>query len=210
MNRLRRLLLLALPAAAAAGLTACMTEQLYRTENRNYAEKVSSVLVTPDGRTLVALGQRYHYIFEAPPVLVGSLRAPVHAHVRGSLRGFSVGDDGGSISGNYELSVAPDVPAPVREAALAMGYKADANSVLTASGRLSGKRYDATGFDAAAAKVPLNQTYELVIHEQVPAVGTVGRVALTPLAIAADGAILIGPVALLAVFTLLGGRIDWR
>jgi hypothetical protein len=173
---------------------------LWKDNFHYYKENVDSVLISADGKQLVFLGPDYHYIFDAPPALVGALRTPaLHGLIRGELGTFRV-DTEGKISGGIKLigerHMGDD---PALEAQFtALGFK-DAYGNWQFEGQLSGTRYAANGFKLPASMrdqgAALNRAYSVDVREPDSGLRTAGKVLVTPVAVGADGVVLAGAAA---------------
>lgn len=199
----------------SAGLTlsvlstsGCVTQELWEDHPHWYSETVQSVLLSADGKTLVFISPKYHYIFEAPPELVGTLRAhDFHAKVKGQIGIFRV-DRHGKITGTYTLRYDGIDPEMIAQAQ-ALGYQRENNS-WKFQGKLTGLRYTSNGVKAAEGNnsTQLTTTYRIDIHEEESSLAMAGKVLATPVTVAADGVLIIGgialaPIALIFFFALV-------
>jgi len=178
----------------------CATHDLWSSGGSEaYSEDVSSVLISRDGKTLVVLGTNYHYIFDAPPVLVRTLRSPFHEAVRATLGRFEI-ESGGTTTGKLDLWVPSAASAADREAARAAGYtKTDAGR-LEFKTELTGKRYFAGNFDLKkSTQQPLNKNYTVEVTVERPMGSTAAKIVLTPVTVTVDGVLLIASIPLLVV-----------
>ena len=199
----RRRLLAAGMAASSLALSGCFTPALYENHDETYIEHVSAFLITKDGKKLVVLGERYHYIFDLPdklrPVLTASYRKSLHT----SFSSFHV--DGGDVTGNYDTVLSKDASADERQAAAADGVIARRDQ-LRLGGNIAGKRYSTEGFtlkpDGAAQA--FNERYTVGIDEAPSAFAKGLRILATPVTVAADGVLVLGGILLLpvAIFSL--------
>jgi len=195
--------------------TGCLTKRFYESDHaqRTYHEKVDSFLITEDGSTLVVLGEKYHYIFEASPnlkkVLLGSFRPMVVAH----FPDFYVTTDN-KITGNYTLYLDKDAPEEQRKSAIEAGFidnnKSDLSffahiSELSLSGHLEGTRYSAEGFPVIAQKYKFNIPYYVDITEEQSATKLAGKILITPILVLADGVLILGGAALMLFMRGCGG-----
>jgi len=197
MDRLRRLILISGAMGAAGLLTGCVTRALF--QNREYREDISSVLISQDGKKLVVIGKRYHYIFDAPRAIVQTLRASFHPFVSGAFGKFYV-DSGGQTSGRYRLVLSSSALEKDRADALAAGYKAmEGSSHLSFDGELRGVRYSAGDVRLPATAEKLNKTYRVIISAEYSTVQKAARSLLTPVTVAMDGVLLITGVPLVLI-----------
>jgi hypothetical protein len=175
---------------AAAG---CLTARLYDTE---YNETALSFLVTEDGSRLVVLGKQHHYIFhDIPPslkeILLGQLRTVVVA----DLSNFYVRTDN-VVTGDYTLSMSEGASDEQRRSAIEAGFTGPR---LALSGHLEGVRYSAEGFPSTAHTQEFTRPYVVTIREQESGAKIAGKILLTPVTVAADGALILGGFVLLII-----------
>ncbi|MBN3787795.1 5-formyltetrahydrofolate cyclo-ligase [Burkholderia sp. Ac-20353] len=197
---------LALTGASASGLLAgCknfgpVTKAWFK--DSKYQETLSAFLITADGKKLVVLGQKYHYIFDMPPELGAVLKGPYRPKLRTAFIDFVA--QGDKIGGRYRISLdranVPPESDDIRALALADGFK-DEGYRLTDEGSISGTRYLPNNVTAASVPQAFNQAYEVTVTEKPTAVGEGAKLALSPITMAADGALgLLGfalfPIAL--------------
>ncbi|WP_105131901.1 hypothetical protein [Burkholderia sp. BE12] len=194
----RRRMLAACIAASSLTLSGCFTPALYENRDEAYIEHVSAFLITKDGKKLVVLGERYHYIFDLPdklrPVLAASYRTSLHT----SFSSFHA--DGSDVTGDYDTVLSKDASADARQAATADGFTASRDRIEL-DGKLVGKRYSTEGFtlkpDGTAQ--PFNERYTVGISEAPSAFAKGLRILATPVTVAADGVLVLGGILLLPV-----------
>ena len=202
---MKRRTFLALPAVAASGLLAGCSDFGPVTkawmEDSKYDETLSTFLITADRKQLVVLGNKYHYIFEMPPGLATVLNAPYRPKIDTAFDDFEAHSD--TITGQYTMRL-DDSDAPtgsdVRERALADGFKKD-GAYLALEGKISGKRYLPNDVTPSSVPQAFNHPYHVKVTEKLGAVGKGAKLALSPITMAADGALgLLGfalfPIAL--------------
>lgn len=173
---------------------------LWKDNTHHYQENVDSVLISEDGGMLVFLGPDYHYIFEAPPALVGVLRTPgLHGRIKGDLGTFTV-DREGKITGRVSLGCedADDGDPALVDQLKALGFE-QAYGRWRYSGQLRGTRYAANGFRLPAGTkeggLALSHSYAVDVIEPESGLRTAGKVLATPVAVGADGVIVVGAAA---------------
>ncbi|KER72701.1 MULTISPECIES: hypothetical protein [Burkholderia] len=194
----RRRLLAAGVAASSLALSGCFTRALYENHDEPYVEHVSAFMITKDGKKLVVLGERYHYIFDLPdklrPVLAASYRKSLHTSF------ISFRADGSDVTGQYDTVLSKDAPDDERQAATADGFR-NWRDRLELDGNVVGKRYSTEGFtlkpDGTAQ--PFNERYTVGIDEAPSAFAKGLRILATPVTVAADGVLVLGGVLLLPV-----------
>ncbi|WP_175857021.1 5-formyltetrahydrofolate cyclo-ligase [Burkholderia anthina] len=204
---MKRRTFLVLPAVAASGVLAGCTDfgpvTNHVMKDPEYRETLSAFLISADGKKLVVLGTRYHYIFDVPPALAVNLTAPYRPKLYTDFDDFETHGD--KITGRYVLQLArEDAPAgsELRERALADGFK-DQGYKLTESGTIGGKRYQPNDVTPSSIPQAFNHAYDVKVIERPSVLGQGAKLALSPITMAADGAIgLLGlalfPIALTA------------
>ncbi len=178
-------------------MTGCVTHEL-REKIRNdasYTEEVSSVLMSEDGKKLVFIGDGYHYVFDAPVVLLHSLRSSFRKSLFARFKKFRV-DKNNHITGNITISLDESASQEDKEKAIAVGYdKGSVSPALELS--LQGKRYKSGGVAADRVGYKLNYTYKVTILEERSSLEKSALTAATPIAVLADGLLIIGGVPLI-------------
>ncbi|MCA8092296.1 5-formyltetrahydrofolate cyclo-ligase [Burkholderia anthina] len=204
---MKRRTFLVLPAVAASGVLAGCTNfgpvTNHVMKDPEYRETLSAFLISADGKKLVVLGTHYHYIFDVPPALAVNLTAPYRPRLYTDFDDFETHGD--TITGRYVLQLSrEDAPAgsELRERALADGFK-DWGYKLTESGTISGKRYQPNDVTPSSIPQAFNHAYNVKVIERPSVLGQGAKLALSPITMAADGAIgLLGlalfPIALTA------------
>ena len=189
----RRRLLAAGMAASSVALSGCFTPKLYKDDA--YSEHVSGFMITEDGKKLVVLGARYHYIFDLPAQLRPVLQSGYRKSLRTTFAGFHA--SGGSVTGHYRIVLPKNAAEDDRQAAAADGFAA-APAGLVLEGDIDGKRYSTEGFAAQdkAAAQPFNRPYSVSIKESPSVVGMGLRILATPITVAADGVLVLGGIVL--------------
>ncbi|MCA3780095.1 MAG: 5-formyltetrahydrofolate cyclo-ligase [Burkholderia sp.] len=202
---MKRRTFLALPAVAASGMLAgCADTKIGPITDRvmkdpEYRETLSAFLISPDGKKLVVIGKQYHYIFDVPPALAVNLTAPYRPKLYTDFDDFETHGD--KISGRYTLQLSSkDAPlgSELRERALADGFK-DGRDRLTERGTISGKRYQPNDVTPSSIPQAFNHEYDVKVIERPSLLGQGAKLALSPLTIAADGAVGLLGVALLPI-----------
>ncbi|MCW5151983.1 5-formyltetrahydrofolate cyclo-ligase [Burkholderia cenocepacia] len=210
---MKRRTFLALPAVAASGMLAgCSSADLGPVTHRlmkdpEYRETLSAFLISADGKKLVVIGKQYHYIFDVPPALAVNLTAPYRPKLYTDFDDFETHGD--TISGRYVLRLAREDAPPgseLRERALADGFK-DQRHQLTESGTISGKRYQPNDVTPSSVPQAFNHEYDVKVIERPSVLGKGAKLALSPITMAADGALgLLGlalfPIALTAFIVI--------
>ncbi len=200
---MHKILMLAVACAFLVFGGACVTAALYDQpleQNRAFVEEVGSFLITPDGSQLIVVGKQHHYIFAANDTLKFILGWPEKNRVQASFNNFVINSDQ-HVSGEYRLTVdALHLSADAQALLIAKGFKSS-QAGLTYQGVVQGTRYLANKFTLPAT-LAFHQKYTINMRENyVSTSATLERILLTPLAVAADGALIIGgiPLLLLAI-----------
>ena len=184
-----------LPASVL--LSGCVTEQLWKSEPAQdaYRERVSSVLITKDGKTLVVVGKDHHYIFDAPPAIVRTLTSDYQKYVVASFGEFSV-DGSQKIEGRYALQIGDGAPDEAKMSAWQSGFYRDPQGRVRADGVLAGKRYSAGDVKVETSTRALNREYFVDVRAPKSGVGgPAGMAPLTPI-VALGTALLLYSVPL--------------
>jgi hypothetical protein len=191
----------------------CVTAKLYRSlAPSEYDEVALSFLVTEDDAKCVVLGSRYHYIFDITPSLRHVLTSSLRTAVDGELLNFYVRRNN-VVTGDYKLSLRPGASDEQRQSAIDAGFDtgktagldSDQTAVPVLTGHLEGIRYSAEGFRATGTR-EFTHPYVVKITEQEPGSRLAAKILLTPIAVAADGALVLGLMALIVLGGLSGGR----
>jgi hypothetical protein len=183
-----------LSSLALCSLSGCLTSKLY--EPRKYKEIAWSFLMTEDGSQLIVLGKSYHYVFNhITPSLRQVLVSPLRRMVMTSLSEFYVTRDN-VVTGDYTLRLSTEASEEERRQAIDAGFGAPE---LNLSGHLEGIRYSAEGFAARADTQEFTRPYVVIIREEDSRSRLAGKILLTPIAVAADGVLVIGALALIAL-----------
>lgn len=206
MNNLRRKLILVGGIAAIPMSSGCLTAALMSGGDReNYIEKVSSVLISADGKTLAIIGKDFHYLFDAPQAIKAVLDPDLRDVVNVSFQTFSV-DSAQRITGGYTLNIVKTASAEQKEKAIDAGFKPLPAGNLNFTGTLSGTRYSANGIQAESATQKLRQEYTINVSAEkstgAKAATQAGKLLVTPITLAADGVLILVAVPLLLVFAI--------
>lgn len=155
-----------------------------------YKETISSVLITQDSKKLVVMSGKYHYIFNASPALVSTLKGNFHPYVTATFSDFQVSSSG-HVVGTLRLA-APNAPREALEEAVAAGFVRSADGAAFTT-RLTGLRYRAAGVEPTAP-YKLNHAYEINLVSGQPE----SRARITPIQVV-GGVFVLAGVALFAL-----------
>ncbi|MCK5703790.1 MAG: hypothetical protein KAI29_21680 [Cyclobacteriaceae bacterium] len=161
------------------GMTGCaFTPKLIEKINNDasYTEEITSVLMPKNGTKLVFIGGDYHYIFDVSVELSHSLNALFRKLHFLTFKEFRV-DKNDHITGNITITPHESIPA------------------LELS--LQGERYKSGGIAIDRVGDKLNSTYKVTILEERSFLEKAALTATTPVAVLADGVLVIGEIALI-------------
>lgn len=179
------------------------TQGLHGGGNSTTHEKINSFLITPDAGTLVVAGEQHHFIFPLGEPLKSLLQWQGRTKLNPSFGTFTV-TQGQAVSGSYTLQANPAQLSPAETQFLLQHGFTQNRTELTYSAGIQGTRYL-----AGNVKVPqtayFRQPYELTINEPDGAVTTVGKIALTPLTLLADGVVTLAAAPLVGLWVIGGG-----
>ena len=181
-------------------LCGCVTEWLWKGSIRQetYQERVSSVLISQDGKTLAVIGKDHHYLFEAPPVITRTLSSDYQKFTTAAFGTFSVAvvwDGSEAIMGVYSLHIDSSATEEARTSAKSAGFAEDTEGRLTAEGALYGVRYSAGNVNLDSSAHRLMREYYVDVSAPSRDDRTI-KILLTPLAVLADGVIMMGMVVM--------------
>lgn len=189
--RRRQLLSLAagLPLASLGG---CITSQMH--QDRQYNEILRGVLISADKKTLVVVGDEYHYIFDAPRALLAVLDPELQPGIEAaSFQSFTV-DAANRIRGKLVLRTRQDATPAQRQRAVVAGFvSSDMRMVIELP--MQGERYASRG-DAPLPMQKLNRDYAVSVTEEAGPGKKMLKAAATPVTVAADGVLVIGAIVL--------------
>lgn len=180
---------------------ACVTPALYKSTGSKgtIEEVVSSFLITQDGKQLIVVGKKHHYIFAVNDTLKFILTWPEKKRVNAKFYNFVINADQ-TVTGSYTLVVdaGQDLGPEALKLLLSKGFVPNNHQkTMLYFGSLQGKRYLADKFELHAM-MQLNKEYMIPMRENyVSTSATIERILLTPLAVAADGVVVIGGIPLL-------------
>jgi hypothetical protein len=196
MNALRRSLTIAGILSSVGAVSGCVTTSLFKPHE--YEERISSILITADGKKLIVITKKYHYIFDAPTIVVNTIKSTFHSYVRADFSHFRV-DSSGKIKGDVKLSINSNAPESEIEKAVSLGYK-NSKYFNSVECEITGIRYDSNGIEPMAENQKLNKEYIIVVTAEQSYGEKAAKSLLTPITITADGVLVLAAIPLLAVF----------
>jgi hypothetical protein len=224
------MILLSLVLCVMSG--ACVTPDLYKKPVKttfpmnkpSFDEEVSSFLITNDQQQLVIIGKEHHYIFPIYNDLRETLMWSGRSKIMASNLRFVISKDN-KINGYYDLITRDGVTLTNADKTFLDEHNFYFNGIkeyVRSSQLRNGKVYSAGKFKMPEGQ-SFNQPYTLNISYDYATAGAVAgshvanagavaeRVLLTPLAIAADGAIIVGAVVaspIILLFLSMSGGLN--
>lgn len=184
-----------LAAVSTSGCTAMVWND--NRHERVYTEAVDAVYIAADRRTLVVLGPQQHYVFDLPRTLAAVFESPLFPKVRGQFSSFDLSRTGG-IAGQVVLTLRDATEAEANLATTTLGFGAATNPggagrVLRLELPLSGQVYrkDPAKPLPVGKRQELNQRHTIQVIAPDKADAVLRKLALTPVAVAADGVGLV-------------------
>ncbi|MDM8567692.1 hypothetical protein QUF74_18855 [Candidatus Halobeggiatoa sp. HSG11] len=190
----RRKLIKIVSVSTVATLSGCVTRSMHAGKRSYYDEKVSSILITEDKSTIVAISDRYHYVLASSAHLISILNSPIHKNIEARFTTFGVDDDN-SLRGRIDLSAKLQRPEDIEEA-VRLGFHNNSRGIKQQI-VITGTRYSANNFKNTKT-VPLNKEYTIVVSEPEGFAKKAVKIAATPLTVAVDG-VLYGALLIFGV-----------
>lgn len=190
---------------------ACVTSAVLKDKNysyRTYQETVSSFLVSADKKKIVVLGKDRHYLFHFHPKLQRILGSPINTKITADFKTFTLDTSKTTVHGRFQLKLdtrlVSESDKPLLKKLGFIERKSNGETAEWYSHQfLSGQYYRAGNFALPTNSQYLNQTYQVKIREKTPKNDTVRKALLTPLALTADGVLMIGAIPFLIVGSVL-------
>lgn len=190
-----QLILLAILLPLLLSSCAVATKKLWQKDH--YNEKISSFLVGTDGRYIVFLGERYHYILtDNSGILKKVLELrPGILHFNSKRSSINVAKNN-YITGNIILDGRSSDLTP-GELSYISNYSNINSDFVTININISGRRYKPRSF----ASYEINKNviyYDIKIYEDksLSKLESIGKAAITPLTLTVDAILTIGFIAL--------------
>jgi hypothetical protein len=213
MNKYRRVFLI-LAALLSLGMAGCVTPALNKMikKDTSYAEEVTSVLISEDEKKMVFIGDRYHYIFNAPDVLSSSLKSSFQKSLYFFFEGFWADKNGFWVDKNNDtfgkitITLSESASQDDKEEAIELGYNERSEDPPYLVFLLKGKRYRSGGVATDGVEYKLNYSNVTVLEPRSP-LNKAALTALIPITVLIDGVIVIvlAPFALLLTALVAGG-----
>jgi len=161
---------------------------------QSYKEEICSILMSEDGKKLIVATEKYHYIFDAPPVLMSALKGPLHKSLSASFSMFSVSAND-MISGVVTITL-PKSTEEVLQTASNAGFTRNSEGGAFYSTRLRGERFSSGGI-VIPDNYRLNQKYVIEIDTSATKAEHFSKV--TPLSIVAGVVFILAIPVFIAV-----------
>jgi len=177
-------------ASAASAASAVSPAASAPATGKTYTETISSLLLSDDGKHIVAIGASHHYIFEAPPLVVRAVRSPVHPQLSASFSTFHV-DVAGKVSGQYTIVLPAGASPQAQQGASDIGLVHADDGHWGATGTLAGQRFTGWTYKVGKERQTLNQPYTITFVNDASTADRIVDDAATPIRATADGVQLI-------------------
>lgn len=169
-------------------------------------EAMVSFLASKDGRKLVIVGEKHHYVFDGDPSVASMLRWEGRTKISPAVAGEVKVARNQSFEGQYVLmafdaDLTPEDQVFLTQTGFAkteVKYGDRTGPALRYIGTARGKRYEA-GVLKEGEGVDFSRTHYLKYVEEETATGPAEKAAPTPLGRAADGSLVLGGAPLAVV-----------
>ena len=181
-------------------LTSCVTKAIWG--SKSYEERINQFLVGEDGRYVVLISSRFHYVLTDGTGILKTILSLKQRDVltidskKSDLELSSNNDMSGDlvISGPFSI-----LPPEDRDILRNLGIGPDRYDVVSIRIKLNGRRYQAKYLEGLPL---LNTSYIIPIHyRDSNLVKDMGKAAITPVAVGLDAVLLIGKI-IIYPFTL--------
>ncbi len=198
MNRQAWIISGALAFCVFGGACATMSNQKRLDAQQIHTDRVSQFLITQDQKTLIALGQQHHYFLALTPKMKRILQHPARHLMHARFADFDL-QRNQHLQGSFVVSISESaylsLPLDQQQSLKQIGFS-NISHQYTANGELTGQRYSALGFHAPSSLQAFNNPYNIRVKYQYDTLGkTVDRLISTPLAVTADGVLVVGVAA---------------
>ena len=185
--------------SSLAILSGCMTSALHDNDFSKYKDTFSSVLISNDKKTLVAITKKYHYIFSTSQDMGEVLTSSAHKNISADVFTFTL-DKGNVMTGNVRLCLSSKASNEDINAVASFGFKQENKfqgycSVYA----LKGIRYRA-GKTVVGQAYQLNKPYTVDVNVKYSPLKKGIKIAITPITAAIDGTLLIAGSPLIAFY----------
>lgn len=171
-------------------LVGCMTQTMHKNKCSYYKEIVSSVLIAEDNSSLVAIGEKYHYVLKNVENISSIIKSPLHKKLKLKFIDANVNRDN-TITGYFRIVIIDPNKNEYSEA-VKYGFIKD-NNYMFLNFKLNGTRYLA-GNMVLKDRYLLNDQYSISVSEPEGGMKKALKIAATPITAAIDGALFLAYV----------------
>ncbi|MEY2864316.1 MAG: hypothetical protein RLY58_2023 [Pseudomonadota bacterium] len=189
---------------------ACVTMSNQKRINHQYSDhttdQISTFLISQDQKTLIVIGQSHHYFLSLTPTIKAVLQHPARPIMRASFPTLHL-ERTQQLTGQYHINIAASdfslLPIPQQSSLVALGFQQRNHQrelPYQLTGTLKGQRYSAGHFKLPSTTQTFNHPYQISIDYQYdPLSKTADKLLSTPLAVTADGVMIVGLTAVAIV-----------
>lgn len=192
-------------------LTGCATSQLFDSKT-SYEEETWGFGVSEDDSRLVLVGEDYHYVLDLPASLRPVFEASYQPLIQWDFGSVEVLKDQTMTLKYHAKFDGQLVSQQDKDAAIADGFMADERGRFRISGVLSGRREDGVALPAKMilplSKHPREFSSGINVTEERTTTKQVFRMALVPVALVLDGAVVVTAIPYAA--SIFGAGNFWR
>jgi hypothetical protein len=176
--------------------TSCVTKAIWG--DKSYDENVEQFFVGSDGRYVVLIGEKYHYIFTDDS---GLFKTILMLRQKGILtldtnKSHLKVDGNNNINGNFTISGPYSILPPSDIKTLrGLGFSGDKDDEVSIKIKLSGRRYAAKYIGQNTAVTNVAYTIPIYYNDS-GVIKDVGKAAITPVAVTLDAVLLIGKIVI--------------
>lgn len=185
-------------------LTSCVTRELF--DSGQTHDQVNAFFGTSDGKSFVAIGQEYHYIFPLTGVFYQMGNWPGRKYISSSFWGRKKGN---TVQGYYWLRAEDNQLSPADRHYLAsLGFQLKsayagngqkAQYFWIYNGQMQGTSYRAKPLPLSRS-VQIRQPVHVLLSNEDTLPVTMAKIAVTPITVTTDGILLLGGAALVGVY----------
>lgn len=163
-----------------------MTDSLFG--DRRYEETIYAAMISADNKSLVVLGEKYHYVFDASPLVLRVMRSSIRKNI--NLRfsePFHVKNTGKTV-GRCALQFTAITEADKIVEAEKIGFTPRPYmQFLQLDMPLVGQQFDVKGFDSSKVHDRFERPYRVDAYQEQPLLEKIIKSPLSPVTVAADG-----------------------
>lgn len=166
-------------------LSSCgLTERML--ERPQYREEIRQFSLTEDGKNILAVGKKYHYVFQVNNNLNNILNWKYKNLLTPKFGKFSIEDDNEGINGRYRLIVKKEqLPTSEHDWLLRNGFQDKKFDGFVYNDTILGRRYEKK--QEIKLYNEYKEPYILYISENPSVISKTLKITATPITLAADG-----------------------